>query len=150
MRIRAAAVLIQNHALALIERYRDGKHYFTFPGGGVDSGETSEQAVVREIEEELGLQVRVLGLIAEVWFRGNRQLYYLVEQTGGVFGTGLGEEYTDPQPHNPNIGTYRPMWMPLKDVPVNSVLPAEVAALAVKSEQGGWPREPLVIFEEAE
>ncbi len=147
MRTRAAAILIQNHALALIERHRDGKHYFTFPGGGVDSGESPQQAVIREIEEELGLQVRVLGLAAEVWFRGNRQLYYLVEQTGGVFGTGMGEEYTDPRPDDPNVGTYHPMWMPLAEVPAHPVLPADVAALAVKSEKEGWPREPVFIVE---
>lgn len=35
MRTRAA-ILIQNHALALIERHRDGMRYFTFPGGGAE------------------------------------------------------------------------------------------------------------------
>lgn len=53
MRIRSAAILIQNNSLALLERHRAGMHYFTFPGGGMDAGETPEQAVVRETREEL-------------------------------------------------------------------------------------------------
>jgi len=52
MRIRAVALLIENDRVALIERHRAGRHYFTFPGGGVGRGETPEQTVVREMQEE--------------------------------------------------------------------------------------------------
>ena len=147
MRTRSAAILIQDNALALIERHRNGLHYFTFPGGGMDAGETPEQAVVREVSEELGLDVRVLSLIAEVWFRGNCQLFYLVEQVGGEFGTGTGEEYTDPRPDDPNVGTYHPMWMSLMEVSANNVLPQQVSALVVQSHQNGWPSESVTIYE---
>ncbi len=40
MRVRAGVVLIENGKVALIERHRAGKHYFVFPGGGVEEGET--------------------------------------------------------------------------------------------------------------
>jgi 8-oxo-dGTP pyrophosphatase MutT (NUDIX family) len=59
MRTRAVAILIENDSVALIERYRAGRHYFIFPGGGVDDGESVEQAVIREMEEETGLRVAV-------------------------------------------------------------------------------------------
>ena len=64
MRIRAVALLIQNDSIAVMERHRGGRHYFTFPGGGVDAGEAVERAVVREVEEELGIQVRVMRQVA--------------------------------------------------------------------------------------
>ena len=146
MRVRSAAILIQNNSLALMERHRDGRHYFTFPGGGMDAGETPEQAVVREVREELGIDVRLIGLAAEVWFRGNQQFFFLVEQTGGEFGTGQGEEFASD--HDPARGTYEPVWMPLEQVTVQNVLPKPVAALAAKSHPNAWPAEPPVFMEE--
>ncbi len=145
MRIRSAAILIQNNSLALMERHRDGLHYFTFPGGGVDEGESPEQAVIREVREELGVDVRVLGLAAEVWFRGNQQFFFLVEQVGGEFGSGAGEEFASGL--DPARGTYEPVWMPLEQVTVQNVLPKPVAALVAKSHPNAWAAEPTVITE---
>jgi 8-oxo-dGTP diphosphatase len=146
MRTRSAAILIQNNSLALIERHRDGMHYFAFPGGGVDEGESPEQAVVREAREELGVEIRVLRLAAKVWFRGNPQFFFLAEQVGGEFGTGTGEEYASD--HDPANGSYEPVWMSLANVSANNVLPAEVAALVVRSHPKAWPTDPIVIMDE--
>jgi len=144
MRIRAAALLVQNDSIAVIERHRAGKHYFTFPGGGVDGGETSEQAVVREVLEELGLHVRVIRRVAEVWFRGNRQDHYLVEPIGGAFGSGTGPEYSE---YDAAHGTYHPLWLPIADLATKLVVPTEIAALVMRSVRDGWPGEPVVLIE---
>lgn len=145
MRVRAVALLIQNDSIAVMERHRAGRHYFTFPGGGVDEGEGGEQAVVREAREELGVETRVVRQVVEVWFNGNRQMYFLVEQTGGTFGTGDGPEFT--QPYDPAQGTYHPMWLPLTELTAHPVFPTEVAELVQRFHAEGWPEEPVMIYE---
>jgi 8-oxo-dGTP pyrophosphatase MutT (NUDIX family) len=149
MRIRAGIVLIQNGRVALIERYRAGLHYFIFPGGGVDEGELPEQAAVREAMEELGIEIAIKRKVAEVHLGyKSRQFYFLVEQTGGEFGTGRGEEFESSNLDDPQKGMYIPIWMPVEEVPQHTnIYPAEVAELTVCAAQEGWPPEPVVMFE---
>ncbi|HUA12912.1 MAG TPA: NUDIX domain-containing protein [Candidatus Sulfotelmatobacter sp.] len=47
---KAAGIIIRNRKL-LVERSK-GKEFFIAPGGSIESGETAEQALVRELKEE--------------------------------------------------------------------------------------------------
>ena len=148
MRIRAGVVLIEDGRVALIERHRAGKHYFVFPGGGADVGETPEQAAIREMEEETGLRVTIKCKVAEIHFDLSVQHYFLVEKVSGEFGSGSGEEFTDSDPENPAQGIYIPTWMALAELPEHdNVYPAEVARLAVNSINTGWPDELVLVVE---
>jgi 8-oxo-dGTP diphosphatase len=148
MRIRAGAVLIEDDKVALIERFRNGKHYFVFPGGGADNGETPEDAAIREMEEETGLRVTIICKLVEIHFGLSTQHYFYVERRAGEFGTGTGEEYTEADPDDPAQGVYIPVWMPLSELPGHdNVYPAEVAELVARSVEGGWPTEPIQVVE---
>lgn len=81
MKARAAIILILEDKIALIERYRRGVHYFVFPGGKIDEGETPAQAAKRETKEELGLEVEIGRMVAEVWYLGSPQYYFSAQQT---------------------------------------------------------------------
>ena len=144
MSARAGIILLQEGRLALIERHRSGMHYFSFPGGQVDKGETPGQAAIREAQEELGLQVTLNKLVARFRWQGAWQYYYLAEMTGGTFGTGTGLEMVHPLPER---GTYQPVWMPVTRLLAEPVLPSGLAALVARSVQEGWPEGPVEIPE---
>lgn len=58
-------IVFQEGWVLLIKRGQEpGQGLWSIPGGAVDVGETVEGAVKREIEEETGLQVEVLDLVA--------------------------------------------------------------------------------------
>jgi 8-oxo-dGTP pyrophosphatase MutT (NUDIX family) len=149
MRVRAGIVLIQENKVALIERHRAGSDYFVFPGGGMDEGETPEQAAIREAMEELGIEVAIQKKISEIQLgQKSRQVYFLVAQTGGEFGTGTGEEYTDSDPDNPEEGIYIPIWMPIEQLPLyDNIYPVSVAKLVVRSVTEGWQEATGVLYE---
>jgi 8-oxo-dGTP pyrophosphatase MutT (NUDIX family) len=144
MSYRAAVILIENGQLAMIERHRQGLHYFTFPGGHVDPGETPKGAAMREAEEELGLKVNIQKLLAEIWWHDKPQYYYLAETASGTFGTGQGEEMQHPLPEK---GSYEPVWVPLGSLLDLPVQPRSMAEIVVRAQTEGWP-EPAPILHE--
>lgn len=57
----AAAICQDGKVLAARRSYGEFKGGWEFPGGKIEPGETQEQAVVREIQEELSVTIEVLG-----------------------------------------------------------------------------------------
>lgn len=148
MRIRAGIIFIKDNKVALIERHRGGLDYFVFPGGGVDEGETIENGAIREAMEELGVEVALKQEIAIIHFDQSTQHYFLAERVSGEFGTGTGEEYTDPG--DPSEGIYIPIWMPIDELSQHEkIFPAEVVKLILKAQTDGWSNEPIIFVEKS-
>ena len=149
MQYRSGVVIVQDGKVALIRRKRQGMVYYLFPGGGVEEGETPEQAAMREAEEELGLQVQLARLLTVVTFKGTTQYYYEARVAGGVFGSGRGEELGFSE--HESTGSYAPIWLPLSKLGEHDVRPAQLAR-ALAQRAGGNPTDtppswPLAVDE---
>lgn len=94
--LAVSAAIVRDGKLLVVRRARQpGMGWHTFPGGGVELGETLEAAVAREVKEETGLDVSVGALIGhrDVIIRdpGGRVarhfvvLPFLARWTGGEF-----------------------------------------------------------------
>ncbi len=59
--LHVTAALIRDKGKLLISKRAKGSHledYWEFPGGKLENGETLEQCLEREVEEELGFRIR--------------------------------------------------------------------------------------------
>ncbi len=63
IRVRAAAFIKKNEKLLLLQHYKNGKKYWVIPGGGVEFGEKIEDALKRELKEELNIIINVRDLL---------------------------------------------------------------------------------------
>ena len=94
-------IILLNHRNQVFWGKRIRTHSWQFPQGGIDRGETPEQAMYRELHEEVGLRPEHVRIIARTrdWLRyevpdryirrearghykGQKQIWYLLQLTG--------------------------------------------------------------------
>lgn len=54
-RSRSVAIVVRDGKILMERVFYFGREFFTVPGGGIEKGETPEQAALRELKEECGL-----------------------------------------------------------------------------------------------
>ncbi|MDD2714368.1 MAG: NUDIX domain-containing protein [Candidatus Wallbacteria bacterium] len=59
VRVRVALIMIKDDSILMIKHRKDDSEYWLVPGGGIEYGETVEQALRREIMEECGVEIEV-------------------------------------------------------------------------------------------
>ncbi|HSX42591.1 MAG TPA: NUDIX domain-containing protein [Candidatus Saccharimonadales bacterium] len=112
-RVSARGIIIRDDELLLIERWRDGLHYFSVPGGGIEAGETPEQTVVRELAEETGCVVRpVRKLYFLTLADGNQSHIFLCNYVSGEAHLPPDAPEAQARPDN----KFLPRWVPLSDL----------------------------------
>ena len=131
-RTRVAGIIFMNNGIALMHRKdvkkrSDYQEYYTFPGGGLEEGETPEEGTIREIEEEFGIQVKIVKKLYEMQSEKFEQLeiFYLCEYLDGEFGTGDGPEFNQ-DPKYIDSGKYIPEIVPIEKVKDILLLPLEI------------------------
>ncbi|GHJ46777.1 hypothetical protein Cs7R123_41190 [Catellatospora sp. TT07R-123] len=133
-RRRAAAVIVRDgHVLMVRERGRgpegrhDGVEYWTLPGGGIAAGESAQDAVVREVAEEVGLTAVSVRHLADMPFPSGPTTVFAVEVAPGEPVLGA-EDY----------GCDCPMMVGLDWVPLPGVVP-QSAGIPIAPMIVAWP-----------
>ncbi|MBK9926595.1 MAG: NUDIX hydrolase [Anaerolineales bacterium] len=78
-RPRACAAVLHDDKILMVCHQIPSRTYWTFPGGGVNEGEPFDQAAVREVKEETGLDVKVIRLLFVEDYEFGKSYCYLAE-----------------------------------------------------------------------
>ncbi len=135
--------MIRNNALLVMHRNKFGHQYYTLVGGGIDPGETPEQALHREVLEEAGLRVTNLRMV----FRDNAgppygmQYVYFCDYLSG--DVALRPDSEEAQINALGQNLYTPMWLALDRLAEVEFLSPGLQRALLQALQDGWPKQPV-------
>ena len=95
--VSTAIIVDAGRVLMIRRREREGRLRWAFPGGGIEAGESPEQAAVRETAEEVTLEVKAVRVLGERVHPDTRvhMTYVACEPITGTAGIGDPEEIAE-------------------------------------------------------
>ena len=117
--ITSRGIIIKDDKILLMHRRKNGQEYFVLPGGGIEVGETPEEAVAREVYEETGLKVtNLISNFDIIDVNGQvSHIFYLETEEGEP--TLVGEE----KDINSELDWYNPEWFDISIIERPNVYP---------------------------
>ena len=115
MKKTSRAVIIKDNKLLVFFRrkIKDGREiiYYAIPGGHVEENETCEDTVLRELKEEMNLDIEILDYLGKLVVDNQEEYYYHCEIVGGEIQFG-GEELDRCDDNN----YYEIRWLPISEL----------------------------------
>ena len=93
------------------------KEYYVLPGGGIEANENKEDALKRELKEELNIEVDNIKYAFEIENSDRIEYFYTCDYINGDF-TIIGEE----KDRNTENNYYEPCFIPLKKIEDYAIL----------------------------
>ena len=93
-------------------------NYWEFPGGKIEEGESKEEALVREIDEELGCKIEVLQHVDDTTYEYEKVIVRLETYLSRIIGG------------TPKISEHAEIkWVPRKELNTLNWAPADIPAI---------------------
>ena len=140
----ARAIIIEDGNMLVMHRNKQGSQYFTLVGGRVDDSETIEQAVVREVREETGLEVVSAQLVFyEPHPMPYNEQYIFVCQVAPHDTIGIQTTSEEAMLNKLGFDTHTPYWIPLKAFAQLAFRTPQLQQAILNGIAKGFPRQPV-------
>ena len=111
MKVRPAALILKDNSVLLMQYKYDDADVFGLPGGNPDPGETLAEALKRELNEELGVEIEVkeMCIVGEVCLpQLKNDVLHCVFEAHIVVG--------DPRPNPAQTTAIGAVWLPVESL----------------------------------
>lgn len=120
--INVVAAILEKEDKILIAKKREGKPlagYWEFPGGKIESDETPEDALVRELKEEMEIEIEVNKYVGEsIYDYGNNKIVSLKGYTAKIKSGEI--KLTDHDEYK---------WVTLEEIDEYKMAPADISLI---------------------
>lgn len=138
MHTSVRGIVNYNDKIVLIHRIKtkdDGtvRDYYVTPGGKIEENESHEEALSREIKEELGIEIEIKDLCLELDdrdYNDSFQYFYNCNYKAGELGTGDGPEFTDKENYK---GVFEIVLIDKKEISKLNLVPEKIKEILVNN-----------------
>ena len=138
MHTSVRGIVNYNDKIVLIHRIKtkdDGtvRDYYVTPGGKIEENESHEEALRREIKEELGIEIEIKDLCLELDdrdYNDSFQYFYNCNYKAGELGTGDGPEFTDKENYK---GVFEIVLIDKKEISKLNLVPEKIKEILVNN-----------------
>lgn len=144
-RNRSAGIVIKDGKVLAMHRINKGNEYYVFPGGGVEEGETPEQAAMREIGEETSITVIPKKFVYHItWDTGEENFFYLCDYVSGEPRLQPDSEELEQMKGGEQV--YEPMWVDINKLSDLKLYQLEVRDLFLNDYKEGFSDKTQELF----
>lgn len=124
MRARVILYNSENDAILLIHRLKNGRDYWVIPGGGAKGNETPVETALREIDEELSIQLKPAALNQLFEYKSQENEHFFYAEISFIAAPEISGEEKE---RSNNANVYQPDWVAVKDLTQINLMPPKIA-----------------------
>jgi ADP-ribose pyrophosphatase YjhB (NUDIX family) len=138
----ARAIIIEKNKLLVMYRNKQGSQYYTLVGGRANEQETVEDALVREVKEETGLDITHARLVYVEYHKEpyNEQYIYLCE-VAPHNDVSIQDSSEEAFMNRINVNVHKPQWTDKKAFASLSFRTPQLQTAIVKALKKGFPKD---------
>lgn len=142
----ARAIIIEDNKMLLMHRNKNGKMYFTLVGGKLREDEAPEQAVVREVKEETGLDVTGCRLVyLEEHVEPYNRQYIFVCHVAPHGDVAIQDASEEAMLNRVSTNIHEPLWVDASSLGTLPFLTGNLQNAIVQALKKGFPEVPVTL-----
>ncbi len=142
----ARAIIIHNNKMLLMKRNKQGSDYYTLVGGKLNTGESAEVGLAREVREETGLKLSSVRLVFTEKHSApyNNQFIFLCETTNHDSAM-ISPDSEEALLNRIGMGLHELNWVDLHHFERLPFFTMQLQAAITAALKNGFPKTPIAL-----